>query len=333
MNGIIDATNIDVSLTSYSEPKSHQGGKVINMYNKETKEPFTLAMPLMSAWGAQEGKDQNGNPTGKFSMSLIFQTGQYATPESIEAHRQMLKLLEKIKQDAMANSLKWFGKEIKSMDVIDEKFMPMLKYPKIKGSNQLNYDAAPTMPIKLPCWKDVWQTSVFDEDQNMLYVKGKTEPGITPLNFLTSDSKAPFQVVSLIQCGGLWFVANTIAITWNLKQVIVRKPRQPSIMDDVCFLNVRPSEREALKALPETEPVIEALTEVVSGTVVEESDDEADYQLPPPQVAVSAPVPAPVSDPVSAPAPVPPEPVAEEAPATAPAKKTVVKKVAAKKTA
>lgn len=323
-NGIIDATtNIDVSVTSYSEPKTYNGGKVINLYNKHTKEALTLALPLMSAWGAQEGKDANGNLTGKFSVSLIFQNGQYSTPESIEAQRQIMRLLEKIKQDAMANSLKWFGKEIKSMDVIDEKFMPMLKYPKIKGSNQLNYDAPPTMSLKLPCWKDVWQTSVFDEDLNMLYVKGKTAPGVTPLNFLISESKAPLQIVPLIQCAGLWFVANTISITWNLKQVIVRKPRQPSIMDDVCFLNVRPQERETLKSLPETEVLDLATAEVVSSTVVEDSDDEGDYRLPPPQPQASAPPVEATPAPASA-----PEPVAE--PVTV-VKKPVAKKVVAKK--
>jgi hypothetical protein len=84
---------------------------------------------------------------------------------------EQMKLVEqKIKQDAMTYSKEWFGKEIKSMDVMDEKISPMLKYPKIKGTEERNLEEPPSLSLKLPCWKGVWQTSVFDEDYNQLYV-------------------------------------------------------------------------------------------------------------------------------------------------------------------
>jgi hypothetical protein len=284
-SAIVDGTNIDLSVFSYSAPKPNPaGGKVVNLYNKHFKESLTISAPLIGSWGAQEVKTLDGQGTGKHTMTLQFAKGQYATPDSDKFLEQMKAVEQKIKQDAMTYSKDWFGKEIKSMDVMDEKFTPMLKYPKIaKGSEERDYSQPPQLTVKLPCWKDVWQSSVFDEDYNPLYVKGKTEPGVTPLDFLRSTSKAPIQVICLIQCAGLWFVGSPakVSITWNLKQVIVRKPKTSAISDDTCFLTVRPSDMAALKAQPETE-VVEQVDNSVSA-LVEDSDDEEEYNLPPPE--------------------------------------------------
>ena len=284
-SAIVDGTNIDLSVFSYSAPKPNPaGGKVVNLYNKHFKESLTISAPLIGSWGAQEVKTLDGQGTGKHTMTLQFAKGQYATPDSDKFLEQMKAVEQKIKQDAMTYSKDWFGKEIKSMDVMDEKFTPMLKYPKIaKGSEERDYSQPPQLTVKLPCWKDVWQSSVFDEDYNPLYVKGKTEPGVTPLDFLRSTSKAPIQVICLIQCAGLWFVGSPakVSITWNLKQVIVRKPKTSAISDDTCFLTVRPSDMAALKAQPETE-VVEQVDNSVSA-LVEDSDNEEEYSLPPPE--------------------------------------------------
>jgi hypothetical protein len=292
---IIDGTNIDLTVFSYSAPKANPaGGKVVNLYNKYAKESLTISVPLMSSWGAQEskevvGKGPDGKPitkgTGKYTMSLQFAKGQYTTPDADSFLEQMKAVENKIKQDAMTYSKDWFGKEIKSMDVMDEKMGPMLKYPKKDGSEERDYDKSPSLTLKLPCWKDVWQTSVFDEDYNPLYVKGKSEPGVTPLDFLVSTSKAPIQVVCLIQCAGLWFIGNPakVSITWNLKQVIVRKPKTSSIADDTCFLTVRPADMAALKAAPQ--PELDQ-NDAVSSSIVEDTDDEEEMTLPPPKPAV-----------------------------------------------
>jgi hypothetical protein len=293
-NAIVDGTNIDLSVFSYSAPKPNPaGGKVVNLYNKHFKESLTISAPLIGSWGAQEVKTLDGNGTGKYTMTIQFSKGQYTTPDADKFLEQMKIVENKIKQDAMSYSKEWFGKEIKSMDVMDEKFTPMLKYPKkSKGSEERDYDKPPQLTVKLPCWKDVWQTSVFDEEYNPLYIKGKTESGVTPLDYLRSMSKAPIQVVCLIQCAGLWFVGSPakVSIIWNLKQVIVRKPKTSSISDDTCFLYVKPSDIAVLKAQPETE-VQETQDNTVSA-LVEDSDNEEEYQLLPP-VPVTAPVPVP----------------------------------------
>ena len=93
-SSIIDATNIDTSIFSYSAPKANPtGGKVVKLYNKHFRESLTLAFPLILTWGAQEGKDQNQVPTGKFTMSLQFPSKDYSNADA-EACLQTMKTIE-----------------------------------------------------------------------------------------------------------------------------------------------------------------------------------------------------------------------------------------------
>jgi hypothetical protein len=130
-SAILDGTNIDTSVFSYSAPKANPaGGKVVNLYNKFAKESLTFSTPLILTWGAQEGKDQQGNLTGKWTMSLQFPNSEYPNADCEAFLAEIKKVETKIKEDAMVYSKDWFGKEIKSMEVMEEKFNVMLRYPK-----------------------------------------------------------------------------------------------------------------------------------------------------------------------------------------------------------
>jgi len=284
---IIDGTNIDTSVLSYSAPKANpSGGKVVNLYNKHFKEYITIATPLLLTWGAQEGMDQAKNPTGKFTMSLQFPSADYSNPDA-EAFLNSIRAVEaKIKADALTYSKEWFGKTITSPDVMDEKFNVMLRHPKKeKGSIEPDLTKSPTLTIKVPCWKGVWQSEIYDEDGNPLFLKGKTPSHVTPLDFL----KPKTHVICLIQSAGLWFVNGKVSITWNLKQAIVQKPKTSSIVEGTCFLKPKASEVQRLKTAPPPEDDIDPDGAVVS-TIVDDSDEE---ELPPPKQVVE-PEPEPV---------------------------------------
>ena len=309
-DSIIDGTAIDTSVFSYSAIKANPtGGKVVNLYNKNFRESLTISTPLLLTWGAQEGKDQQKNPTGKWSMSLQFPNTDYPNPDG-EAFLDSMKALEKkVMEDAMANSKDWFGKEIKSMEVMAEKFNTMIRYPALeKGKEERDYSKAPTLTVKLPCWKDVWQSEIYDEDGNPLFLKPDNKEGKTPLPFLAPKT----HVICLIQCGGLWFVNGKVSITWNLKQAIVQKPKTSAIAEGTCFLKPKAADKEKLKSLPPPEEAIMDDGPAVASTIVEDDDE---YIAPPTPAPVKAPEPQKVEE---------PEPVAE-----APKKKTVIKKKAA----
>jgi hypothetical protein len=261
-DAIIDGTNIDTNVFSYSAPKAHaSGGKVVNLYNKYFKESLTLSTPLMLTWGAQEGQEQGTKkPTGKWTMALQFPSKEFTSPDAEAFLKSMKALEQKVKQDAMTYSKEWFGKEIKSAEVIDEKFNVMLRHPKKDKSKP------PTLTVKIPQWSGVWKPEIYDEDGEPLYINGKVNTHLTPLEFL----KPKTHVICLLQCGGLWFVNGKISITWNLKQAIVQKPKQT--MEGTCFLKPKAADKEKMKALPPPEDDVDP--DGAPTTIVADSDDE-----------------------------------------------------------
>jgi hypothetical protein len=301
-SAIIDGTNIDTTVFSYSAPKANpSGGKVVNLYNKHFKESLTLSTPLLLTWGAQEGQDQAKNPTGKFTMSLQFPSSDYSNADAEAFLKSMRAVESKIRADALTYSKEWFGKEIKSADVMEEKFNVMLRHPKKeKGSAEMDVNKPPTLTVKVPCWKGVWQSEIYDEEGTPLFLKGKSPADVTPLDFL----KPKTHVICLIQCGGLWFVNGKVSVTWNLKQAIVQKPKTSSIVEGTCFLRPKAAEVAKLRALPPPEDDIDP-DGAVASTIVEDSDDE-EFELPAPAPSVPTPVVEKVveavADPVVAPA-------------------------------
>lgn len=318
-SAIIDGTNIDTTVLSYSAPKANpSGGKVVNVYNKYFKESLTISTPLMLTWGAQEGKDQQGNLTGKYTLSLQFPNSDYSNHDAESFLTSIKNLESKIKADAITYSKEWFGKEIKSAEVMEEKFNIMLRYPKKeKGSAELDYNKPPTLSIKIPNWKTSgWQSEIYDEEGVPLYLKGPAYTHTTPLEFL----KPKTHVICLIQSGGLWFVNGKVSITWNLKQAIVQKPKTSTITEGVCFLKPKASEVEKLKSLPPPEDHIDP-DGAVASTIVDDSDDER--ELPPPPSVVK-PVEQPVEQPVVKPVE---QSVVQQPPVTdEPKKKKIVSK-------
>ena len=297
-SAIIDGTNIDTTVFSYSAPKANpSGGKVVNLYNKHFKESLTLSTPLMLTWGAQEGMDQAKNPTGKFTMSLQFPNSDYSNADA-EAFLVSMRAVEsKIKADALTYSKEWFGKEIKSGDVMEEKFNVMLRHPKKeKGSIEPDLNKPPTLTIKVPCWKGVWQSEIYDEEGTPLFLKGKSPAHVSPLDFL----KPKTHVICLIQCGGLWFVNGKVSITWNLKQAIVQKPKSSSIVEGTCFLRPKAADVQKLKSLPPPEDDIDP-DGAVASTIVEDSDEEFELPAPAPEPVVVTPIAEPVVPPAAEP--------------------------------
>jgi hypothetical protein len=271
---IIDGTNINTEVFSYSQPKAHaSGGKVVNLYNKYSKESLTISSPLILTWGAQEGQDQQKNPTGKFTMSLQFPNSDFPNADCQAFLDGMQRLQAQVKSDAIKNSKEWFGKVISSADVMEEKFNVMLRHPKIKGTQEPDVSKAPTLTVKIPCWNGVWKSEIYDEDGDGLYINGKVNNHLSPLEFL----KPKTHVICLLQCGGLWFVNGKVSITWNLKQAIVQKPKVS--MEGKCFLKPKAADKALLKTLPPPPEDIEEPDDGQVSTQVIDSDDEAEMHL------------------------------------------------------
>jgi hypothetical protein len=294
-DSIIDGTHIDTNVISYSAPKAHESGaKVVNVYNRNSKESLTISTPLILTWGAQEGVDTAKKPTGKYTLALQFPSAEYPDADCTAFLESMRALEARVKADALTYSKEWFGKNITNPEIIDEKFNVMLRHPKIKGTLEPDLSKSPTLTVKIPCWNGVWKPEIYDEDGNPLYVNGKVNTHLTPLEFL----KPKTHVLCLIQCGGIWFVNGKFSITWNLKQAIVQKPK--ASLEGQCFLRPKASDKEKMKALPAPDSdVVDDDAEHVVSTQVLDSDDDEPVVAPvvhraPPVAPAPTPAPAPV---------------------------------------
>jgi hypothetical protein len=318
---LVDGTNYENinSLFTYSVPRSNpRGGKAVNIINKSSKQTLTLVTPVITTWGAQEGKDTDGGFTGKWSVSLQFPSPEYPNEEASKFLEFLKRFEAQVKTDALTHSLDWFGKKINSLDVIDVIFNPMLKYPKlVKGKQEIDTSRPPTLTGKLPLWENVWQLEIFDEDLNPLFVKSDNgKEGATPLTYLSGVGKAKILNAKYILQPTLWIANGKGSITWNVKQVLVKNSKVESLPIGVCMLSLSVDDKTKLEAEVAQLPVNEEVdsTDHLISATVDDSEDEGEDE----EVLVK-------------PAPIPfiePPPVKEEAKEEVKKPKKIIKKTA-----
>ena len=95
------------------------------------------------------------------------------------------------------------------------------------------------MKIKVPFWNNKWEgVEVYDADKACLYPS--SNPSVSPKDLITKMS----HVVTMVQCGGVWFANGKFGVTWRLVQGIV----QPRLsMRGRCHLSLTPSESVKLQ--------------------------------------------------------------------------------------
>ena len=288
----------------YSKCKANSsGGKSVGVVNAHTGQTLYMGTPLLMTWGIQEFVDEK---TGKVSydMALQFPSEEYQTADSRAFLQAMVAFEKKLKADALVNSKEWFAKPKMTPDAVEALFTPVLKYPTDKATCEKDTSKAPTMKIKVPFWNNKWEgIEVYDADKVCLYPSSNLS--VSPKDLITKMS----HVVTMIQCGGVWFANGKFGVTWRLVQGIV----QPRLsMRGRCHLSLTPSETVKLYSeadkqqqqqfcddddVPSAVPVSVTETADSDDGESEEEDDGCLSRIP--SIAVPAPAPAPA--PVEAP--------------------------------
>ena len=266
---IIDGTLFNADNIKYAAPKANpSGGKSINIINKMTNSGVRIATPTLLTWGASDFVDDSGKGNGKFEMSLQFPNDEDDKTEDTNAFLQnLIKFENKVKADALKFSKEWFGKVLKSEDVVEALWTPMLKYSKNKSTGEPDYARAPVLRVKLAQWEGVWKSEIYDEDGEKLF-PDSSNPTITPLDFIRKGS----QIATIIQCGGLWFANGKFGMTWKLVQAAVQKPKP--VITGTCFIRLKKSDKDKI-ANQNVAPDVQQVQ-----TQVDDSDGEDDNQEP-----------------------------------------------------
>ena len=303
IQGVLFRPETDIK---YSKAKvNSSGGKSVGVVNAHTGQTLYLGTPLLMTWGIQEFVDDKTKKVS-YDMALQFPSEEYQSADSKAFLQAMVAFERKLKADALINSKDWFAKPKMTPDAVDALFTPVLKYPVDKTTCEKDTSKAPTMKLKVPFWNNKWEgIEVYDADKACLYPS--SNPSVSPKDLITKQS----HVVTMIQCGGVWFANGKFGVTWRLVQGIV----QPKLsMRGRCHLSLTPSETVKLHSeadkqeqqqqqqfcddddVPSSVPVTETVDsddgeseEEDDGGVVSRSASVAVAAPPPPVQAADAP--------------------------------------------
>jgi len=261
-NQITNANLFNPSDIKYDNIKTgNNNNKTINIKNKSTGSPVQLRTALMLTWGIS---DYEGNE--KYEMSLQFPSEEYRSEKQQAFLDNMIAYENKIKEDAIANSKAWFGKEIKSKEVIDAMWTPMLKYPKNKITGEPDYDRAPSLRVKVPYWEGEWKMALFNMDKQKIFPDPSSD--VTPKDLVQKGA----QTAAVFRSGGVWVVNNRFGTTWRLDQAVV-KPKES--VNDSCQIDLDPEDKKTLQ-----QQVIESDDDEDAGvkSAFVESEDEGEEE-------------------------------------------------------
>jgi hypothetical protein len=310
----------------FTPPKINTNqGKSINIISNQTGRGLHISSPLMTTWGISDFVDPTtGVSDGKFSLSLTFPNGEYANKNTTAFLEKLVAFEQAILNEAVKNSELWWGKKL-NQEILKYTFFPILKYPKIKGTQTPDMSKSPSLSAKVPFYEkeNKWNVELYDTAGNLIFPCENDE--LTPAHFVPKLSN----VACVLQCGGIWVAAKGWGVTWKLVQAVV-KPKEVVTVFGKCHISLSDEDKVAIET-SHADDDAEEEAPVVSTTQVADSDDDAaaapvvkKAKVEPKVEPVKAePEPVKVGGSTSAPAPAPS--ASDEAP-----KKKIIKKVAPK---
>jgi hypothetical protein len=214
-NNIISAITFNPQQVKYTKIRINpSGGKSVGILNED--QALLISTPTMLSWGVNKFKDDK---TGKISydLALQFPNNEYNTDALNKFLENMKAFEDKLKQDALKNCKEWLGKPKMSTEVIDALFHPMLKYPKDKKTEEVDYTRAPSLKVKIECWENKFSCEVYNYEQKQLFpANDASEERLMELIPKSSN------IAVILKCGGLWFANGKFGCTWKLVQAAVK---------------------------------------------------------------------------------------------------------------
>jgi len=264
--------NFIPSSISYGAPRTNaRGGKSIKIQD-EKRNNLVLTTPLLLTWGINKMTDEKTN-NDSYNIALQF-PGEGYSNDSTDLFFDKIKEFESLVLDScVENSKEWFGKPNMSRELAKELMYPILKYPKDKETQELDYSRPPTMKIKIPYWEGKFNLELYDTEREQLF-NPTMSSNLSDGDFEQYIPKTS-HIVGVIQCNGVWFTSGRFGVTWQLTQAIVRRPVR---IEGKCFLSLGSDDQQTLDDVSKRESNKSASDDVpdVDTTQVEDSDNEQD---------------------------------------------------------
>jgi hypothetical protein len=255
----VDATVPNtVSAVSFGEPKTNaSGGKNVALFHQRAI--YTFTTPMVPCYGVNENNFDAGKaPT----YDITIQLGK--DDESMAFIQNMLNLERLIKEEALKQSRKWFGKQLSEL-VLNEFWTPFVKFPKNKETGEVDLTKSPTLRVKLSYFDGAFKyLEVYNVSNQLIYPKND---GATLQDLIPKGS----EVKCLVRLNGIWFAGGKFGLTGKPIQIIVRPKAR--IMPGVCQMMMPTASSAPAAALEEDTPEV-APKPTEMNVSVEDSDDE-----------------------------------------------------------
>jgi hypothetical protein len=330
---VLSVDEWNTSAIKFMAPRvNDRGGKAISIISTATNRTLSISTPLLMTWGISDFVDEKtGESDGKYTLSLAFPNDEYATPGATKFLEKLKKFETTIIDEAVKNSVLWWGGKPMSRDIVEYNYFPFLKYSKNKETKVVDYTRPPTVRAKVPNYDGKWNVEIYDTASNLLFPGASTDLR-TPIDFVPKQSS----VACVLQCGGIWIGGKGWGLTWKLVQCVV-KPREVVSIFGKCQIQLSSEERAALESDkpvssnasdPDDDGQVYAVAANLGNVAVADSDDEVTPTPAPVKKVVKkvAPIEQPVQVQVQEPvaAPQEPEPVVEQSEEKEPVQAEVV---------
>ena len=195
------AKEINVSEIEYTDVKAY-GDNANIVYLNYKGSPIYIQTPSMKC---PYGLSKYETDSGKMKYSLDLQLSNDSP--SIESLKNTLEEIDnKILDDSVKNSLKWFKKKNQSRDVAQALYTPSIKSATENGEPTDKYP--PTIKLKIPYYNDEYKVECFNNQKEKL--NSNDLPSYLPKGQMTN---------SIIRLGGIWFAGKKFGIKWDLVQL------------------------------------------------------------------------------------------------------------------
>merc|ERR1712019_219535 len=158
------------------------------------------------------------------------------------------------------------------MGEVDAAWTPMLKFPQIKGRDELDYEREPSLKVKIPYKEDKSLVELYDTKKEPLFPS--EDVTVTPLDLIPKFSK----IKSIIECVGIWIAPAKFGVTWRLRRAVV--PHTEQLQKGQLYIHLSEHEIKSIEN-SEQDGGGDGATEEVDGSnadaggvKVEDSDDE-----------------------------------------------------------
>lgn len=286
---VLSVDEWNTSAIKFMAPRvNDRGGKAISIISTATNRTLSISTPLLMTWGISDFVDEKtGESDGKYTLSLAFPNDEYATPGATKFLEKLKKFETTIIDEAVKNSVLWWGGKPMSRDIVEYNYFPFLKYSKNKETKVVDYTRPPTVRAKVPNYDGKWNVEIYDTNTNLLFPGASTDLR-TPIDFVPKQSS----VACVLQCGGIWIGGKGWGLTWKLVQCVV-KPREVVSIFGKCQIQLSSEERAALESdkpvnsnASDPDDVDEVSTNLgnvaiqpQNPTAVADSDDEVDVPV------------------------------------------------------